>query len=75
MAEVVRNLALREKAKGLSAGEKIVVDGVDRLRDGAPVELSTPESRQGGERRGGGKGPGGRGPGGGNGEGLSTDVC
>lgn len=45
---------------GLSAGEKIVVDGVDRLRDGAPVELSTPESRQGGERRGKG-GPGGNG--------------
>lgn len=40
---------------GLAVGEKIVVEGVDRLRDGAPVELSTPESRQrgnpGGERR------------------------
>ncbi|MBS0371835.1 MAG: MdtA/MuxA family multidrug efflux RND transporter periplasmic adaptor subunit [Proteobacteria bacterium] len=35
---------------GLSAGEKIVVDGVDRLRDGAPVELPSPEARQGGGR-------------------------
>ncbi|WP_374480758.1 MdtA/MuxA family multidrug efflux RND transporter periplasmic adaptor subunit [Zoogloea sp.] len=35
---------------GLSVGEKIVVDGVDRLRDGAPVELSSPEGRQGGGR-------------------------
>ena len=40
---------------GLKAGEKIVVEGVDRLRDGAPVELSTPESRQ----RGNGGGPNG----------------
>ena len=39
---------------GLAAGEKIVVEGVDRLRDGAPVELASPESRQ----RGNG-GPGG----------------
>lgn len=31
---------------GLAAGEKIVVEGVDRLRDGAPVELASPESRQ-----------------------------
>lgn len=38
---------------GLKSGEKIVIEGVDRLRDGAPVELSTPESRQ----RGTGGGP------------------
>lgn len=37
---------------GLSAGEKIVVEGVDRLRDGAPVELSPPESRKGGPEGG-----------------------
>lgn len=37
---------------GLSAGEKIVVEGVDRLRDGAPVELSSPESRKGGPEGG-----------------------
>lgn len=43
---------------GLSVGEKIVVDGVDRLRDGAPVELSSPEGRQGGGRQ---RGEGGRG--------------
>lgn len=43
---------------GLSVGEKIVVDGVDRLRDGAPVELSSPDSRQGGGRH---RGEGGRG--------------
>ncbi len=42
---------------GLAAGEKIVIEGVDRLRDGAQVELGSPESRQrgnggpGGERR------------------------
>lgn len=39
---------------GLAVGEKIVVEGVDRLRDGAPVELSSPESRQ----RGSGANPG-----------------
>ena len=32
--------------KGLEPGEKVVVDGADKLREGAKVELSTPESRQ-----------------------------
>jgi len=27
---------------GLAVGEKVVVDGADRLRDGAPVEIKTP---------------------------------
>lgn len=29
-------------AKGLAAGELVVVDGADRLRDGAPIELRDP---------------------------------
>jgi len=32
--------------KGLEPGEKVVVDGADKLREGAKVELSTAESRQ-----------------------------
>lgn len=44
---------------GLSAGEKIVIEGVDRLRDGAQVELASPESRQRGEGHGGPGGPNG----------------
>lgn len=32
--------------KGLEPGEQVVVDGADKLRQGAKVELSTPEARQ-----------------------------
>ncbi|MDD3352641.1 MdtA/MuxA family multidrug efflux RND transporter periplasmic adaptor subunit [Zoogloea sp.] len=30
---------------GLKAGEKVVIEGVDRLRDGAPVDISAPAPR------------------------------
>ncbi len=30
---------------GLAANERVVVDGVDKLRDGAPVELIDPATR------------------------------
>lgn len=50
---------------GLKAGEKVVTEGVDRLRDGAPVEL--PGSAGGPE---GGR----RGPGGGEGKGAPRDA-
>ncbi len=46
----------------LEAGEKVVIDGVDRLRDGAKVEVIAADPRQrqgasgGGRRRGGGAG-------------------
>jgi membrane fusion protein, multidrug efflux system len=32
--------------KGLETGEQVVVDGADKLRQGAKVEISTPEARQ-----------------------------
>lgn len=39
--------------KGLEPGEQVVVDGADKLRQGAKVEVSTPEARQsGGEGEG-----------------------
>ena len=54
--------------KGLAAGEQVVVDGADKLRQDAKVELMTPESRQaigsgGGNRADGEKagGPGSKG--------------
>jgi len=31
--------------KGLALGEKVVVDGADRLRDGSPVEIKTPGAK------------------------------
>ena len=33
-----------EVLKGLSAGEKVVVEGVQKLRPGAPVKLAPPEA-------------------------------
>ena len=39
-------------AKGLAAGESVVVDGLARLTQGAKVEVRTPESRAAGEGRG-----------------------
>jgi len=36
--------------KGLAAGEQVVVDGADKLRQGAKVEVSTPEARQAGRK-------------------------
>ncbi len=32
--------------KGLAPGEQVVIDGVDKLRDGAKVKVSSPESRK-----------------------------
>ncbi|MGE0799863.1 MAG: MdtA/MuxA family multidrug efflux RND transporter periplasmic adaptor subunit [Lautropia sp.] len=63
-------------SKGLAAGEIVVIDGVDRLRDGARVELTqrpdfsqpvAPRQRQPGARGPGGPG-GPRGPGAGQGQ-------
>ena len=34
---------------GLAVGEKVVVDGADRLRDGAPVEIKVPGAKAGGK--------------------------
>jgi multidrug efflux system membrane fusion protein len=54
-------------ASGLEPGERVVVDGADRLREGARVDVVTRESRaiptgEGkGARKGGGKGKGGEG--------------
>jgi multidrug efflux system membrane fusion protein len=44
-------------ASGLQAGELVVVDGADRLRDGAPVELKSPGGPPGGEGAPGGARP------------------
>ena len=44
--------------KGLAPGDQVVIDGADKLRDGAKVEVATPGAREAGR-----KGP--RGPGGG----------
>lgn len=35
---------------GLAVGEQVVVDGADKLRQGAKVEVSTPEARQPGRK-------------------------
>lgn len=46
--------------KGLVPGETVVIDGADKLRQGAKVEISSPGARSGeskGERGGEGKGP------------------
>ena len=54
--------------KGLEPGEQVVVDGADKLRQDAKVEVITPEARQAaddkgnGERRGGKRKPGGGAP-------------
>jgi multidrug efflux system membrane fusion protein len=47
--------------QGLSPGEMVVVDGVDRLREGAVVQLLTPETQHGGAGHGNGGHPGGHG--------------
>lgn len=45
--------------KGLEPREQVVVDGADKLRQGAKVEISTPEARQsGGQGPAGGEGRG-----------------
>jgi membrane fusion protein, multidrug efflux system len=42
---------------GLAAGERVIVDGVDRIREGSKVEVSTPGGGPGaGPRKGGGDG-------------------
>ena len=47
--------------KGLQPGEQVVVDGADKLRQGAKVELSTPATRSaGGQGQPGGDGSGAR---------------
>ena len=61
-------------SNGVMAGERVVIDGMDRLREGAKVELpadtpqasgAAPGERRGGRRRGDGSGPrGNRGDGG-----------
>ena len=54
--------------KGLEPGEQVVVDGADKLRQDAKVEVITPEARQAaadkgnGERRDGKRKPGGGAP-------------
>lgn len=47
--------------KGLEPGEQVVVDGADKLRQGAKVEVSNPAVREGGAKGAGGAaaGPGG----------------
>lgn len=45
--------------KGLEPGEQVVVDGADKLRQGAKVELSTPEVQQAAGRKGPSGGDGG----------------
>ena len=47
--------------QGLSAGEQVVTDGLDKLREGAKVEVTTPGA---GSKGGEGKGKGGEGKGG-----------
>jgi membrane fusion protein, multidrug efflux system len=59
---------------GLEAGEAVVLDGMDKIQDGARVDVQTPgqtpDGSGGGGRRGGGRGGrGGRGEGGGRGQG------
>jgi multidrug efflux system membrane fusion protein len=44
--------------QGLSAGEQVVVDGVDRLRDGATVKLLPPVSQRSATAHAGGRGGG-----------------
>ena len=46
--------------QGLSAGEQVVTDGLDKLREGAKVEVTTPGA---GSKGGEGKGKGGEGKG------------
>jgi len=38
--------------KGLAAGEQVVTDGADKLREGAKVEVSTPSAAQGAKAKG-----------------------
>jgi len=40
--------------EGLAPGERVVVDGVDRLREGSVVQLLAPETQRGGAGHGGG---------------------
>src|SRR5262249_1990762 len=47
--------------QGLAPGEMVVVDGVDRLREGAVVQLLAPETQRGGTAPASGH-PGGHGP-------------
>jgi multidrug efflux system membrane fusion protein len=55
--------------KGLAAGETVITEGGDRLRDGAKVALpgQRPPGAGGRRRHGGGDGSGGGAPGGGGG--------
>ncbi|HNI82265.1 MAG TPA: multidrug transporter subunit MdtA, partial [Rhodocyclaceae bacterium] len=51
---------------GLDLGDKVVVDGLDKLRDGAAVEAIAPDAANApGRKRPPKGGPGGGGPGGG----------
>jgi multidrug efflux system membrane fusion protein len=45
--------------QGLAPGAQVVVDGVDRLREGAVVQLVTPATGRGAGGHGGGHGGGG----------------
>jgi len=45
-----------EVLEGLSAGDQVVIDGVDRLREGAKVEVVRPQPRAGGAANGAGGG-------------------
>ena len=47
--------------KGLAAGDKVVIDGVDRLRDGAKVRLADAAAAEGADKQGTGAGAGGQG--------------
>ncbi len=47
-------------AGGIAPGEKVVIDGADKLREGAKVELITPEARTVAPAAGKGRGGGGR---------------
>lgn len=53
---------------GLAPGDRVVVDGADKLRNGARIALRNAEGGPGGGGPGGGRGPG-SGPGGGGGSG------
>jgi multidrug efflux system membrane fusion protein len=59
--------SMTEVTSGLAAGDKVVTDGTDRLRDGLPVSVSTLDGKPVGGTAGGGAGrAGGGGQGGGN---------
>lgn len=67
--------ALTSVESGLSAGERVVVDGGDKLREGARVDVTTRDAAgKGGYRNGGGPGGAGKGAGAKGGEGKRAGA-